>query len=197
MSRLTQTIAGSALRNYSDPFATRQVNMALSADRISQPAASTAAEGVLLMLEVVFSERLDTTIIITIAGAVVTTNQLVVRALYDRRPPIRSLKVDDTETDVTELDLVVALRWLINQRGSTESLVANLAIPSTRVMTAGIDNLQQLFTKDIDRVDVNRDGRADQLDLRILVRYLSGLRGGALAEQEVVDGLINLLLDEP
>ena len=197
MSRLTQTIAGSALRNYSDPFAAGQVNMALSADRISQQAVSTTAEGVLLMLEVAFPERRDTTITIAIAGAVVTTNQLVVRALYDRRPPIRSLNIDNTETDVTELDLIVALRWLTDQQSSTQSLVANLAITSTRVVTAGIDNLQQLFTEDIDRVDVNRDGRADQLDLRILVRYMSGLRGGALAEQEVVDGLIRLLLDEP
>ena len=191
------------LDQYDQPIAFPEVVLTTTAEPSTtvvtlnpQQAASTAAERVLLMLEVVFSERLDTTITITIAGAVVTTNQLVVRALYDRRPPIRSLKVDDTETDVTELDLVVALRWLINQRSSTQTLVVNLTIPSTGVMTAGIDNLQQLFTKDIDRVDLNRDGRADQLDLRILVRYMSGLPDAALSDQQIRMDLIRLLVGQ-
>ena len=67
-------------------------------------------------------------------------------------------------------------------------------------MTAGIDNLQQLFNVDSDRIDLNKDGRADQLDLRILLRYMSGLRGGALAEQGISENairLIRLLLAQP
>ena len=63
--------------------------------------------------------------------------------------------------------------------------------------TAGIENRQQLFTDpaNLDRVDLNGDKRADQLDLRILVRWLSGLRGAELAEQDVFEDLIRLLLD--
>ena len=64
--------------------------------------------------------------------------------------------------------------------------------------TAGIENLRPLFTEDIDRVDLNGDKRADQLDLRILLRYLSGLRGSALTEQGTssdLEGIIQLLLD--
>ena len=55
---------------------------------------------------------------------------------------------------------------------------------------------QRLFTESefLDRVDVNEDGRVDQLDLRILLRYLSGLRGSELAEQEVSEEIIQLLL---
>ena len=95
------------------------------------------------------------------------------------------------------LELVVALRWLIDQQRSTESLVVNLTMPSTGVMTAGIDNLQQLFMEDIDRIDVNRDGRTDHLDLRILVRYMSGLPDAALSDRQIRKDLIRSLLAQP
>ena len=74
--------------------------------------------------------------------------------------------------------------------------MVNLTITSTGVITAGIDNLQDLFndSANLNRIDLNGDGRADQLDLRILLRYLSGLRGSELAEQEVFEDLIRLLL---
>ena len=189
------------LDQYDQPIAFPEVRLTVAVEPTAtqvtldpQRAASTEAEGVLLILEVVFSERQDTTITITIAGAVVTTNQLVVRALYDRRQPLQPLNLDDADTRVSELDLIVSLRWMTDPQGSTESLVANLTGTSTSVTTAGIDNLQQLFTEDIDRVDLNRDGRADQLDLRILLRYLSGSRGTALAEPAVSEDLIRLLL---
>ena len=53
---------------------------------------------------------------------------------------------------------------------------------------------QRLFTESefLDRVDVNEDGRVDQLDLRVLLRYLSGLRGSELAEQEVSEEIIQV-----
>ena len=59
-------------------------------------------------------------------------------------------------------------------------------------------NLQQLFSNPefLTRVDVNGDGRADQLDLRVLLRHKSGLRGTLLAEQEVSADIIRLLLDQ-
>ena len=125
----------------------------------------------------------------------VLQNSLVVQALPDLRNPLRALHVDAIDTGVTELDLIVALRWLIDQQSSTESLVVNLTIPSTDITTDGIKNLQQLFTENIDRIDVNGDGRADQLDLRIALRWLSGLRGTELAEQEVFEDHIRLLLN--
>ena len=49
-------------------------------------------------------------------------------------------------------------------------------------------------------IELNRDGRADQLDLRILLRYMAGLRGTALTEQELsADAIriIRLLLGQP
>ena len=63
----------------------------------------------------------------------------------------------------------------------------------------GIENLRQLFTDpaNLDRIDVNGDGRADQLDLRILLRYISGLRGTQLAEQGISPEVIRRLLDVP
>ena len=192
------------LDQYDQPIAFSEVMLTTAVEPTTtevtlnpQPLSTTDLQGAVAVLEVEFPERRDTTITITIARAVATTNQLVVRALYDRRPPIRSLKVDNTETDVTELDLIVALRWLTDQRSSTQTLVVNLTIPSTRVMTAGIDNLQQLFTKDIDRVDLNSDGRADQLDLRILLRYMSGLPDAALSDQQIRMDLIRLLVEPP
>ena len=169
-----------------------------------QQLSTTVPEEAETVLEVMFPELLDTTITIAIAnpGTGVTVNELVVRALPDRRPPLQPLHVDDTDTGVTELDLIVALRWLADQQSSTQSRVVNLKITDTDVTAAGIDNLRQLFTDpaNLDRIDLNGDGRADQLDLRILLRYISGLRGTELAEQGISETAIRLirrLLDQP
>ena len=168
---------------------------------------TTDPQGAVTVLIVTFptsSTPATTTITIAIEGsdAGVSTNSLVVQALPDTRDPILPLHIDGTETGVTELDLIVALRWLTDQQSSTQTLVANLAITSTSVMTAGIDNLRQLFTDPgfLDRIDLNGDERADQLDLRILLRYISGLRGTELAEQGISETAIRLirrLLDQP
>ena len=109
-----------------------------------------------------------------------------------------SLNVDNADSGVTALDLIVALRWLTDQQqGNSEDLVANLAIDSSHITAAGINNLQQLFNENSNSVDLNKDGRADQLDLRILLRYMSGLRGAELAEQEVIEDIVRLLLGKP
>ena len=111
---------------------------------------------------------------------------------------LQKLNVDDVDTNVSALDLIVAMRWLADQQqGNSEALVANLAIDSANITAAGINNLQQLFNENSNRVDLNKDGRADQLDLRILLRWLSGLRGAELAEQEVVEDIVRLLLGKP
>ena len=111
---------------------------------------------------------------------------------------LQKLNVDDVDTNVSALDLIVAMRWLADQQqGNPEALVANLAIDSSRITPAGINNLQQLFNENSNSVDLNRDGRADQLDLRILLRYMSGLRGAELAEQEVIEDIVRLLLGKP
>ena len=111
---------------------------------------------------------------------------------------LQKLNVDDVDANVSALDLIVAMRWLTDQQqGNSEALVANLAIDSANITAAGINNLQQLFNDNSDRVDLNKDGRADQLDLRILLRYMSGLRGAELAEQEVIEDIVRLLLGKP
>ena len=163
---------------------------------------ATGPEGARTQLVVTFPDDspMETMIIIAIigTGGGVTTNSLLVQALPDPRDPLQPLHVDATATGVTELDLIVALRWLIDQQGDNNaSLVVNLTIPSADITEDGIDNLRQLFTEsgNLDRVDLNRDGRADQLDLRILLRYLSGLRGAELAEQDVFEDLIRRLLN--
>ena len=58
-----------------------------------QQLSTTDLQEAVTVLEVMFPELLDTTIPIAIAdsGNEVTTNNLVVRALPDRRPPLRSL----------------------------------------------------------------------------------------------------------
>ena len=136
---------------------------------------------------------------ITNPGAEVTANDLVVPALPDTRPPLPSLNVDREDLNITELDLIVALRWLADQESSTASLTVNLTVTTANITATGRANLQQIFTnpKNLTRVDVNEAGRVDQLDLRILLRYLSGLRGTELAEQEVSEEIIELLLEQP
>ena len=164
--------------------------------------AATQPAGALTELVVMFpdTDAMPTTITIEIAspGTGVTANELVVRVLPDLRPPVQKLNIDDTDTDVTALDLVVALRWLADEQSRMESQAANLTINDTNITTTGIENLQQLVTnsENLDRIDLNRDGRADQLDLRILVRYMAGLRGGELAEQRVSTDIIRLLLGQ-
>ena len=198
------------LDQYGQPSAFLEVMLTAAAEPTTtevtlnpQQLSATGPEGAQTLLEVTFPEasRMETTITISIEGqgAGVTTNSLVVQARPDLRDPLQPLHVDAAETGVTELDLIVALRWLIDQQGSTASLVVNLTIPSTSVTTAGIENLRQLFTEsdNLNRIDLNGDKRADQLDLRILLRWLSGLRGTALTEQETftdLEGIIQLLL---
>ena len=172
------------------------VPMETTATLSPQQLSTTGLQGAVTVLEVVFLDTSpeNTTITIAIASPStgVTTQDLIIQALPDLRDPILPLNID-TATDVTELDLIVALRWLADQESSTQTLVANLAITSTGVMAAGIDNLQQLFNVDSDRIDLNGDERADQLDLRILLRYMSGLRGSELAEQGISENTIRLI----
>ena len=205
---ILENIRLTGLDQYGQPIAFPVVMLTATAEPTTtavtlnpQQLSATDLQGAVTELRVVFPDDNPVETMITIAiaspGTGVTTQNLVIRALPDRRETLQSLNID-TETGVTELDLIVALRWLTDQRSSTQSLVANLTITSTSVMTAGIDNLRKLFTEsdNLDRVDLNNDRRADHLDLRILLRYISGLRGSALAEQEVSEGLILLLLDQ-
>ena len=140
----------------------------------------------------------DTTITISVAspGTDVTASELVVLALPDTRPPLPSLNVDSENPNITELDLIVALRYMSDRQSSTASLTVNLTVTTTDITATGRANLQQLFSnpETLDRVDVNGDGRVDQLDLRILLRYLSGLRDTLLAEQDASLEIIELLL---
>ena len=194
------------LDQYDQPSAFSEVMLTATAEPTAtrvmlnpQRVAATAPEGALTVMEVMFPEFQDTMITIAIAdpGTGVTANELVLQALPDRRPPLRPLHVDDTDTSVTELDLIVAMRWLTDQQSSTESLVVNLTITSANITADSIDNLRQLTNSaNLNRVDVNGDGRIDQLDLRILLRYISGLRGAQLAEQGFSVDIIRLLLDQ-
>ena len=194
------------LDQYAQPIAFTTVTLTATADpsttqvTLNPPQLeATEPERAVTLLVVTFSAALlDTTITIAITNTStgVTTNNLVLRALPDRRPPLQPLFVD-TDTSVSELDLIVAMRWLANPQRSTESLVFNLTVTSASITAAGINYLRQLFNENSDRVDLNKDGRADQLDLRILLRYMSGLRGAELAEQEVIEDIVRLLLGKP
>ena len=198
------------LDQFGQPIAFSEVMLTAAADPTETTAVlgppqltATGPEGAVTVLIVTFPKSSSpvatmVTVSIEAPGAGVTTNSLVVQALPDPRDPLQPLHVDATATGVTELDLIVALRWLIDQQGDNNAaLVVNLTIPGTDITTAGIDNLRQLFTDpaNLDRVDLNRDGRADQLDLRILLRYVAGLRGAELAEQDVFEDLIRRLLN--
>ena len=190
------------LDQFDQPVTFTGVMFTVTADPMGTQAALDPPQpaGALTELVVMFpdTDAMPTTITIEIAspGTGVTANELVVRVLPDLRTPVQKLNIDDTDTDVTALDLVVALRWLADEQSRMESQAANLTINDTNITTTGIENLQQLVTnsENLDRIDLNRDGRADQLDLRILVRYMAGLRGGELAEQRVSTDIIRLLL---
>ena len=193
------------LDQYDQPIAFSEVTLTAAADPSTtqltldpQQLSAPQPAGAITELVVVFPEILATTVTITIPnpGTEVTANELVVRALPNPNPPLPSLNIDSEDPNITELDLIVALRYMSDPQSSTQTLVANLAITSTGVMTTGRANLEQLFTnpETLDRVDVNEDGRVDQLDLRVLLRYLSGLRGTLLAEQDASLEIIELLL---
>ena len=159
--------------------------------------AATGPEGAVTDLEVTFSgspEPTMITITITNPGTDATANDLVVEALPDSRDPIEPLKIVSEGETVTELDLVVALRWLADQESDNAALAANLEISDTAIMDDGIENLRTLFTEtdQLDRIDFHRDGRADQLDLRVLMRYMSGLRGAQL-EEDISTGQTNII----
>ena len=196
------------LDQYDQPIAFPEVTLTAAADpsttqlTLNPPQlSSTLPAEAITVLEVMFPEILATTVTITIAspGTGITANELVVRALPDPRPPLPSLNADRTDPDITELDLIVALRYMSDPQSSTASLAVNLTVTTADITATATTNLQQLFSNPefLTRVDVNGDGRADQLDLRTLLRYLSGLRGTLLAEQKVSADIIRLLLDQP
>ena len=94
--------------------------------------------------------------------------------------PSDLLNVDGLES-LTAQDLVLTLRWLSQSRPDTgENLVANLPISTDTVTAAALVNLQNLLDDLQSTSDINEDGVSDAFDLRILLRYLSGLRGDAL-----------------
>ena len=173
---------------------------ATTAVTLNPPQLSSAQPaGAITVLVVEFPETMATTTTVTISvanpGTDVTTNALVVLALPDTRPPLPSLNID-SDPNITELDLIVALRYMSDPQSSTASLAVNLMVTTDNITTTGLANLQRLFTNPVflDRVDLNGDERVDQLDLRILLRYLSGLPGTLRAEQEASLEIIQLLL---
>ena len=196
------------LDQYDQPIAFPEVMLTAAADPLTtqvalnpQRLSATVPEETVAVLVVMFPETLDTTVTITISDSIagITTNNLVVRALPDRRSSLPSLNIDSEDPNITELDLIVALRYMSDQESSTASLTVNLTVTTADITATGRANLRQLFTGsgNLDRVDVNKDGRIDQLDLRILLRWLSGLRGTQLAEPEASEEIIQLLLEQP
>ena len=77
------------------------------------------------------------------------------------------------------------------------TLVSSVDIPelSMQDLTAAITQLQQAL--DSGAADVNKDNRYDSRDLRLLMRWLSGLRGEALTSEGNVEELDFRLLTEP
>ena len=195
------------LDQYGQPIAFTEVMLTATAEPSTtkvtlnpQRLSSTEPQEAVTVLEVQFPEILDTTVTIAIVdpGSGVTAQDLIIQVLPNRRG-LASLNVDDVDTNTTRLDLIIVMRWLADQQRSTESLVFNLPITTANITAAGINNLHQLFNNpgNLGFIDVNRDGRADQLDVRALLRYKSGLRGTELAEQEVAEDIIRLLLGKP
>ena len=124
----------------------------------------------------------ELTIFAEVAGqeAAVLENVTIFRAV-----PSELLNVDGLES-LTAQDLVLSLRWLSQIRPDTgENLVANLPISTDTVTAAALVNLQSLLDELQSFSDINEDGVSDALDLRILLRYLSGLRGDSLLGSNV------------
>ena len=103
------------------------------------------------------------------------------------------------QTTVRTLRVLRILQLSLADRVSPLQQIDQSLPIRANIRLIGLDRLTAI-DGDSDRFDFNEDGRADQLELRILLRYMAGLRGTALTEPELsADAIriIRLLLGQP
>ena len=128
----------------------------------------------------------DTTITLRAVGLLaveIVSMPLEFQVIADTGPAFEPLNLN-ADTAVSEQDVIIVLRWLQSNRPAQmeEIMTTNLGLTSSSITAGGFSNLQLLFGEQENRSDINDDGIADSLDVRIMLRYLSGLRGDALRE---------------
>ena len=118
---------------------------------------------------------------------------LTVPVQADNRAPIEPIDLTGDEV-VSAKDLIFAHRWVNNSRPThvTEDLVPNLALTTSQITVDGYSHLQDMFAVDSDRGDFNKDGRVDQMDTRIILRYLSG----SMLDEDIDVNLLRLFLGQ-
>ena len=161
-----------------------------------QPEILTAeASGSLVTVFVLPTQNTTLTVEVTGLPEGASGNQLLLRIQADTTlTPTIDLTGDD---QVTETDIIVALNWLNAGKPDmlSDDLFINLPITAAQITTAGFTNLQILFTvqRAGENADVNIDGRGDQTDLILILRYLSGLRGPFLGNTAMMNRILLLV----
>ena len=161
-----------------------------------QPEILTAeASGSLVTVFVLPTQNTTLTVGVTGLPEGASGNQLLLRIQADTTlTPTIDLTGDDR---VTETDIIVALNWLNAGKPDmlSDDLFINLPITAAQITTAGFTNLQILFMvqRAGENADVNIDGRGDQTDLILILRYLSGLRGPFLGNTAMMNRILLLV----
>ena len=154
------------------------------------------ANGSLVTVFVQLTQNTTLTVAVTDLPEGVAGSQLLLPIRADSGPltPMIDLTGD---TRVSETDIFIALSWLNSGRPTVlrDNMFVNLPITAAQITTTGFTSLQMLFTVQSagENADVNGDSVADQLDLRLILRYLAGLRGPLLGNSDTVNRILLLL----
>ena len=151
-----------------------------------------------IRLSVLPDPGVQSTVVVSIAGT--AADQLLARLFFmvHAAVPIAPLELDNIE-GVSVTDLLLVLR-LQDAAASSSALVVNLQLEEQELSSTGMAALREQLAGDQSLVDVTGDRGFDAADIRVLLRYISGLRGAALGEQPVdilvLYQLLGLPIDE-
>ena len=151
-----------------------------------------------LSIAVSLQEPVDTTVVLSAANLPPDADitPLVFQITADTAPPSGPLDIDGDGL-VTETDIILALRWLAAGRPAVpdNALLINLGL--TDLADDSYMNLISLFGAVAHRSDIDDNGVSNHVDMRIILRWLSGLRGSALSDLQVNRVKLQLLLEQP
>ena len=154
------------------------------------------AAGVLVTVVVLPMQNTTLTLEVTGLPENIVSNQLLLRVQADSGVPTPVIDLtNDGVVSVT--DILIAVTWLRAGRPEMldDSIFFNLPVSTSQVTVQGIAKLQQLFSVETagDNADVNSDGVADTMDMRLIFRYISGLRGLLVGDSAIVNRILLLL----
>ena len=164
---------------------------------LREPEIFTAdANGSLVTVFVLPAQNTTLTVAVTGLPEGVVSNQLLLQVQAATGPLTPTIDLTG-DNRVTMIDIIIALRWLDSGKPDrlSDELLINLPITAEQISPERFANLQMLFMvqRAGENADVNSDGVADQFDLRLILRYLSGLRGAFLNDPGTVNRILLLL----